>query len=290
MSRSVGSTVYRTKRHFVLGNLEVALSEAPRRGAERKLSGKQEALLVATACSKPPEGRKRWTLDLLAGAIVKLTDHAELSRETGAQTAGGERPQALATGYVASRRACPREGGGGWRLCRPDGGCAGPLRRNARSAASVSVLRREPDPGKPEHYDCEYSRKGTANLFVFLDAHRSWRAVKVTEQRTAADFATDSKLLHRGVRALANRRGGCSQRLAEGNARQALQSRLASLVSRYMPGCVRSNQPYTLRSRQALACAAALRAGPGRPRDLRAVAPDAGRILPEGRQVYYYPN
>jgi transposase len=77
-----GSTVYRTKRHFVLGNLEVALSEAPRRGAERKLSGKQEALLVATACSKPPEGRKRWTLDLLAGAIVKLTDHAELSRET----------------------------------------------------------------------------------------------------------------------------------------------------------------------------------------------------------------
>ena len=52
-----GSTVYRTKRRFVEGNLERALSEEPRPGAERKLSGKEEALLVATACAKPPQGR-----------------------------------------------------------------------------------------------------------------------------------------------------------------------------------------------------------------------------------------
>src|SRR5712692_2570106 len=77
-----GSTVYRTKRRFVLGNLELALREELRPGAERKLSGKQEALLVATACSSPPEGRARWTLDLLAGAMVRLTEHQDLSRET----------------------------------------------------------------------------------------------------------------------------------------------------------------------------------------------------------------
>ena len=52
-----GSTVYRTKRRFVESNLEAALSEDPRPGAERKLSGKEEALLVATACSNPPAGR-----------------------------------------------------------------------------------------------------------------------------------------------------------------------------------------------------------------------------------------
>ena len=46
-----GSTVYRTKRRFVEGNLELALVEAPRPGAQRKLSGKEEALLIATACS-----------------------------------------------------------------------------------------------------------------------------------------------------------------------------------------------------------------------------------------------
>ena len=77
-----GSTVYRTKRRFVEGDLEAALNEEPRPGGERKLTGKQEALLVATACSAPPKGRNRWTLELLAGEMVKLTEHDGLSRET----------------------------------------------------------------------------------------------------------------------------------------------------------------------------------------------------------------
>ena len=77
-----GSSVYRTKRRFVEGNLERALSEEPRPGAERKLTGKEEALLVATACSNPPAGRARWTLELLAGEMVKLTAHESVSRET----------------------------------------------------------------------------------------------------------------------------------------------------------------------------------------------------------------
>jgi hypothetical protein len=37
---------------------------------------------VATACSSPPAGWKRWTLNLLAGAMIELTDHDGLSRET----------------------------------------------------------------------------------------------------------------------------------------------------------------------------------------------------------------
>src|ERR1700759_3981347 len=76
------STVYRTKRRFVLGNLEAALSEEPRPGAERKLTGKEEALLVATACAKPPGGRAGGPLELLADAMVRLTEHESLSRET----------------------------------------------------------------------------------------------------------------------------------------------------------------------------------------------------------------
>ena len=44
-----GSTVYRTKRRFVEGNLELALAEAPRPGAQRKLSGKEEALLMGVS-------------------------------------------------------------------------------------------------------------------------------------------------------------------------------------------------------------------------------------------------
>ena len=71
-------TVTRTKRRFVEGNLELALSEAPRAGAARKLTGQEEALLIATDCSKPPPGRACWTLELLCGARVRLTEHQAL--------------------------------------------------------------------------------------------------------------------------------------------------------------------------------------------------------------------
>jgi transposase len=190
-----GSTVYRTKRRLVLGNLEAALSEEPRPGAARKLSGKEEALLVATACSKPPAGRARWTLELLAGAMVKLTEHGELSRET------------------VRRRLAENE----LKPWRRDMWCIPEVNGTyvARMEDVLDLYAETPDPRRPvvcfdesptqligevrqpiparpgqlERYDCEYRRNGTANLFVFLDAHRPWRTVKVTDQRTARDFA-----------------------------------------------------------------------------------------------------
>jgi transposase len=189
------STVYRTKRHFVEGSLDQALHESTRPGAVRKLTGKQTALLVATACSSPPAGRKRWTLDLLAGEMVRLTDHAALSRETVRRRLAEDKlkpwrrdmwciPQVDGT-YVARMEdvldlyAEP---------ANPDH----PVVCFDESPTQLIGEVRQPIPpmpGQPERYDCEYRRNGTANLFVFLDAHQSWRHVKVTDQRTAADFA-----------------------------------------------------------------------------------------------------
>ena len=76
------STVYRTKRRFVEEGLELALSGPPRVGSRRKLTGREGTLLVAVACSDPPAGRARWTLELLADEMVQRTEHEELSRET----------------------------------------------------------------------------------------------------------------------------------------------------------------------------------------------------------------
>lgn len=190
-----GSTVYRTKRRFVLGNLEAALSEEPRPGGARKLTGKQEALLVATACSKPPEGRARWTLELLAGAMVKLTEHAGLSRETVRRRLAENDlkpwrkdmwciPQVDGT-YVARMEDVLD-------LYAETPDPARPVVCFDESPTQLIGEVRQPipaAPGQPERYDCEYRRNGTANLFVFLDAHRPWRQVKVTERRTARDFA-----------------------------------------------------------------------------------------------------
>jgi len=175
--------------------LEAALSEEPRPGASRKLSCKEEALLVATACSKPPQGRARWTLELLAGEIVRLTEHDSVSRET-------VRRRLAENDLKPWRRDM-------WCIPQVDAEYV------ARMEDVLDLYAEEPDPKHPvvcfdesptqligeirqpipaapgqiERYDCEYKRNGTTNLFIFLDAHRSWRKVKVTNSRAAVDFA-----------------------------------------------------------------------------------------------------
>ena len=46
-----------------------------------------------------------------------------------------------------------------------------------------------PKPGRPARFDYEYVRNGTANVFMFVDAHRAWRHAKVTDRRACGDFA-----------------------------------------------------------------------------------------------------
>ena len=60
--------------------MEQALNEQPRPGGRPKLDGKQEAMLVALACSQAPEGR--WTLQLLADRLVELDVVDTISDET----------------------------------------------------------------------------------------------------------------------------------------------------------------------------------------------------------------
>ena len=76
------ATVGRIRKRLVEEGLEHALREQPRPGQRRKLSGKQEAHVIAVACSTPPEGRGRWTLRLLAGKVVELGFAPSISPET----------------------------------------------------------------------------------------------------------------------------------------------------------------------------------------------------------------
>lgn len=80
-------TVERVRQRWVEEGLEAALLPKPsRRLYARKLDGKQEAKLIALACSKPPTGKKRWTLRLLADRAVELEITDTLSHETVRQT------------------------------------------------------------------------------------------------------------------------------------------------------------------------------------------------------------
>ncbi len=85
IARALGAavtTVERVRKRFVEEGLEAALSERPRPGAARKLDGHQEAYLVALACSDPPKGKKRWSMQLLADKLVELEVVDEISGET----------------------------------------------------------------------------------------------------------------------------------------------------------------------------------------------------------------
>ena len=150
---------------------------------------------MATACSKPPEGRARWTLELLAGELVRLTEHDSVSRETVRRR--------LAENDLKPWRKDM------WCIPQVDGEYV------ARMEDVLDLYAEAPDPKRPvicfdesptqligelrqpipaapgqlERYDCEYKRNGTANLFIFLDVHRPWRKVKVTNNRAAVDFA-----------------------------------------------------------------------------------------------------
>ena len=66
------ATVERTRRRCVEEGPDAALTERPRPGARPKLGPKERAFVVALACTTPPEGRLRWTTQLLAERVVEL--------------------------------------------------------------------------------------------------------------------------------------------------------------------------------------------------------------------------
>ena len=68
------ATVERVRQRFVEQGLDAALSRKPRERPARqpKLDGRGEARLIALACSAPPQGRKEWTMKLLADRLVEL--------------------------------------------------------------------------------------------------------------------------------------------------------------------------------------------------------------------------
>jgi hypothetical protein len=67
-------SVENVRRRLVLDGFAAAVErqKQARLSRERKLDGKGEARLIALACRQPPEGRDRWTLKLLADALVEL--------------------------------------------------------------------------------------------------------------------------------------------------------------------------------------------------------------------------
>ena len=75
-------TIRRTRLGFVQDGLRAAVEDKPHPSTGSELDEKQEARVIALACSEPPAGRARWTLELLAQAILKDGIVTRISPET----------------------------------------------------------------------------------------------------------------------------------------------------------------------------------------------------------------
>lgn len=131
-------TVERTRRLLVVEGFEAVLARKPSPNRQyRKLDGAQEAELVQLACSKPPSGRARWTVQLLADQLVARRVVTSIGREavrTTLEKTSSSRGSGSNRSYPgrATASSCAR-----WKTCSR---CTnGRTIRSARSSASTSA-------------------------------------------------------------------------------------------------------------------------------------------------------
>ncbi|MEM9941589.1 MAG: IS630 family transposase [Planctomycetota bacterium] len=197
------STVFRVRRRFVEEGLDSAVfRKNTGKRIYRKLDGKAEATLIATACSEAPEGRSRWTLRLLADRLIALEVVDSISHECVRETLKKNELKP----HLKEQWVIPPE-------------------KNAEFVAAMEdvleVYQRPYDPkrpvvcldetskqlvgetrnsipakrGTPAREDYEYKRNGVANLFMLFEPLAGWRYVEVTDRRTKVDFARVVKKL-----------------------------------------------------------------------------------------------
>jgi transposase len=76
------TTVWRTRKRYLEEGLEKSLQEKERSGQPKKYGDKQEAEIIALACSDPPQGRAKWSLELLTEKLSHQKGLKSINRET----------------------------------------------------------------------------------------------------------------------------------------------------------------------------------------------------------------
>lgn len=184
--------------------MQPALERKPRATPPNppKLTGREEAHLVAICCSEPPAGRVRWTLQLLANELSTRSLIVAVSRET-------------------VRKSLKNLDLKPWqkkRFCIPEEDLP---RFIAQMEEVLDVYSQPPDPDRPlicmdeccfeltsdtrssipekpgqrRREDYHYERNGTQSIFMFVDPHRGWRRVSNRNRRTRMDWAQEVEYL-----------------------------------------------------------------------------------------------
>ena len=76
------ATIWRTKQKYLKEGLKSALEEKERSGQPAKYGTQEKAEVIATACSGPPKGRAKWTLELLTDTLKEKEGLSTINRES----------------------------------------------------------------------------------------------------------------------------------------------------------------------------------------------------------------
>jgi len=188
-------TVFNVRRQYVQNGLECALNEQPRPGQLPKLTGKDEALLIATACTDAPIGHEHWTMRLLADKLVELDVVDSISASTVWNVLNKHEVKpwlkeqwciAKIDGQYVARMedvldlyAEPLDPAHPV-LCFDERPC---------QLLGDKVVPLPPAPGQPKREDYQYERHGTAVLLVAVEPLSGQRFVQVRKHRTKQDYA-----------------------------------------------------------------------------------------------------
>lgn len=181
--------------------LQGALYERSRPGAAPKIDGITEAQFVMLACSMPPEGRKRWTVRLLADQLIELGHFDSIGRMTV--------QRALKQNQINPWRVKS------WCVPKPSAKFVAKMEDVLDVYArpydprfpvicldeASKELRGTPREGQPPasgqgaREDDEYTRNGTANIFLTVELLAGKRSVRVTDRRANVDVAKELRRL-----------------------------------------------------------------------------------------------
>ena len=192
------STVWRIRQRFLAQGVDYAINRCPQpeRPEKRKVTGKQEAQLIALACTESPLGHSRWTIRLLRKRVVEL----EIVEEVGRETIRTVLKRNELKPWLTKRFCIPPEANEEF-VCnmedvldvyhRPYDPRFPQINMDEGSKQLLDELR-EPismEKGKPKREDNEYEREGTFNIFGACEPLTGKYFFKVTETRTKEDWA-----------------------------------------------------------------------------------------------------
>jgi len=198
------NTVQNVRQRFVEQGFDAALNRKKQKEPPRKpiLDGEKEAKLIQIACSEPPEGRAKWTLQMLADKLVEL----EIAESVSDKTVGRVLKKNELRLHMRKCWVIPPEKNADFVACVED--VLDVYKRAYDPDFPVICMDEQltqligeiktpvqAKPGQPLKYDYQYKRNGTATNFMFTEPLGGWRNINVLEKKTAIDQANEIKKL-----------------------------------------------------------------------------------------------